>query len=67
MEQRIIDLEIRFMEQQNTIDELDATVCRQAHSIDLLQRELAQLKEIFRSFPPSINRTADEEEPPPHY
>lgn len=67
MELRMVDLEMRFMEQQKTIEELDATVCQQAVIIDTLQREMELIKELCRSFTPSINRTADEEEPPPHY
>jgi len=67
MEERITELEMRFMQQQNTLEELDATVCHQANIIDRLQREVETLKDLCRSFAPSINRTADEEEPPPHY
>lgn len=67
MEQRLTELEMRFMEQQNTIEELDTTVCRQSMIIDRLQREIELLKELCRSFTPSINRTQEEEDPPPHY
>lgn len=67
MERRITDLEMRFMQQQNILEDLDATVCQQALTIDRLQRELALIKDLCRTFTPSINRTPDEEEPPPHY
>lgn len=67
MEERITELELRFMHQENTITELNETVCRQEVAIARLERELGLLREQFSSLSPSINRTADEEEPPPHY
>ena len=67
MNERLTELEMKFMQQQNTLEELDAVLCHQAAVIDRLQREVETLKELCRSFVPSINRTAAEEEPPPHY
>jgi SlyX protein len=67
MEERITELELRFMHQENTINELNETVCRQELAIARLERELARMQEQFLTMSPSINRTADEEEPPPHY
>ena len=67
MEERITELELRFMHQEKTIGELNETVCRQEVAIARLERELGRIQEQFSSMSPSINRTADEEEPPPHY
>ncbi|MBL0224100.1 MAG: SlyX family protein [Geobacteraceae bacterium] len=67
MEERITELELRFMHQEQTINELNETVCRQERAIALLERELGRMREQFMMISPSINRTADEEEPPPHY
>jgi SlyX protein len=67
MEERITELELRFMHQEQTINELNETVCRQELSISRLERELSRMREQFLMLSPSINRTADEEEPPPHY
>ncbi len=67
MEDRITGLEIRFMDQQNTIEELNSIVTRQELVIERLERDVALLAELCRTLSPSINRTADEEEPPPHY
>ena len=67
MEERITELELRFMHQENTISELNETVCRQEVAIARLERELGRMREQFSSLTPSINRTSDEEEPPPHY
>lgn len=67
MEERITELELRFMHQEKTITELNETVCRQELAIARLERELGLMREQFLLLSPSINRTADEEEPPPHY
>jgi len=67
MEERITELELRFMHQEQTINELNETVCRQEKAIARLERELCGMREQFLTMSPSINRTADEEEPPPHY
>jgi len=67
MDERITELELRFMHQEKTINELNETVCRQELAIARLERELGLMREQFLLLSPSINRTADEEEPPPHY
>jgi SlyX protein len=67
MEERITELELRFMHQEMTINELNETVCRQELAIARLERELGRMREQFSSLSPSINRTSDEEVPPPHY
>jgi SlyX protein len=67
MEERITELEVRFMHQEQTISDLNETVCRQELAIERLERELGRMREQFLTMSPSINRTADEEEPPPHY
>jgi SlyX protein len=67
MEERITELELRFMHQEKTINDLNETVCRQELAIARLERELGRMREQFLTLSPSINRTSDEEEPPPHY
>ena len=67
MEERLTELELRFMHQEQTINDLNETVCRQERAIERLERELGRMREQFMTISPSINRTADEEEPPPHY
>lgn len=67
MEQRIIELETRYMLQEHTISELNGVVCRQEQAIERLERELILMRRQFQQLAPSINRTPDEEEPPPHY
>jgi SlyX protein len=66
MRERITDLELRFMHQENTIQELNDTVYRQEQSIMRIERELSLLREQMSIMSPSAIGDA-EEEPPPHY
>lgn len=67
MNERLTDLEIRFMHQERTIQELNEIVCRQELIIERLERDLRQMQEQLKQILPSLNRSAEEEEPPPHY
>jgi uncharacterized coiled-coil protein SlyX len=67
MEERINELELRFMQQERTIQDLDEIVCRQEQILEYLQREFATLKQQFLVMSPSVSRDPDQEEPPPHY
>ena len=67
MEERINELEMHYMQQEVTIQELNEIVCRQELIIGQLLREFAALKEQFLVMSPSVSQTADQEEPPPHY
>jgi len=65
--ERMTELELRFMQQEHSIQELNDTVYRQERAIERLEREQSLIREQLRLLAPSINRSADEEEPPPHY
>ena len=67
MEDRITELEIRFMQHEHTIHELNDTVVRQELAIERLQRELSLLREQIVTIDPSSSREPDEDERPPHY
>lgn len=67
MDERITDLEVRFMHQERAIQELSDTVYRQQQLIERHERELLLLREQLRLVAPSLTRTGAEEEPPPHY
>lgn len=66
MEERINELEMRYMQQEITIGELNDIVCRQELVLERLQRDFAALKEQMLSMSPSESRDA-EQEVPPHY
>jgi uncharacterized coiled-coil protein SlyX len=66
MEERIDELELRYMHHERTIQELSEIVSRQQNSIDLLRREITLIKEQSLLMDPSAVRDADQEKPP-HY
>lgn len=67
MEERINELELRFMQQEHIIQELNDTVFRQEQMLLRLERRLNRLSEQFISFDPALIRDLSEEESPPHY
>ncbi|HXE96588.1 MAG TPA: SlyX family protein [Dongiaceae bacterium] len=67
MEQRINELEMLYMQQEATIQELNDIVSRQGLQLEQLRRDFTTLKEQVMAMSPSVSRDADQEEPPPHY
>lgn len=67
MEDRMTELELRFMQQENTIQELNDTVYRHEQSIARLEQQVIILGRQIRTITPSPVCDPDEEEPPPHY
>jgi SlyX protein len=67
MEERINELEMHYMQQEVTIQELNEIVCRQELILEQLRRDFATLKEQLLTMSPSVSRDSDQEEPPPHY
>jgi SlyX protein len=66
MEERLTELEIRAMHQERTIQELNDMVYRQEQALARLQLEVLQLRQQLMTAS-SLNRTEEEETPPPHY
>ncbi len=67
MHNRVTELEIRFTHQERTIQELSDIVFSQQQSIVEMQTGLRQLRDQMQQIAPSVTKTVDEEEPPPHY
>ncbi len=67
MEERLTDLESRYMQQERTIQELLDLVYRQQQSIDRLGREMEEIREQLQIALPSLVEQPEDEEPPPHY
>ena len=67
MDQRINEMEILLMHQENTIQQLNEVVTEQQRMIKKLRTEMQQIKEHLQALDPSVNRLPSEEEPPPHY
>lgn len=61
---RLSDLEIRFAHQESTIAELNEIVMQQWRKIDLLERQLKQLRDEMQNVG---GQREGEEPPPPHY
>ncbi len=67
MEERITELELRFMHQENTIQELNDTVFRQEIAIERIERELTLLRNQLYAIEPGAGGKVDADETPPHY
>jgi SlyX protein len=67
LEERVTELELRFMHQENIIQELNETVYRQELVIGRLERDLSLLSEQLRLSAAASGREPDGDERPPHY
>ncbi len=67
MENRLAELEIRFMEQEATLDSLSEQLYLQQKEIAQLNRQLETLKDRLKSMAQSPVASMAEETPPPHY
>ena len=67
MDDRLTNLELRYMQQELTLQDLSETVYQQELAILQLQRELRQLGEQLKLALPSLTRSPEEEDLPPHY
>ena len=67
LEDKLIDMEIRFAHQQDHIEQLDQVVYRQQQHIDELSGRLENLEKRLKSMMESNILKPEEESPPPHY
>ena len=67
MKDRITELEMRFMQQECTIQELNETVIRQEQCLTRLERQVNLLVAQFRSLEPAAGPGQETQERPPHY
>lgn len=66
MEARIAELEVKLSFCDELLEEVNRTVYRQQQQIDLLQKEIANLREEVKASMPSEPH-APLDETPPHY
>lgn len=64
-ESRLVDLELRYMEQQELVQQLSEVLYAQQRELDLLKAEVAFLKKKLESEPGLVD--ARQQERPPHY
>ncbi|HEX9023738.1 MAG TPA: SlyX family protein [Geobacteraceae bacterium] len=67
MNERITDIEMHLMHQENTIQQLNDVVTRQQAMIEELQVNVKLIMQQLRTICPSTVRDAEDEELPPHY
>ena len=65
-EKRLMDLEIKSSYQEDLLDQLNQVIVRQQQEIDLLIREVVQLRRQMPDSPGPAFRAASDELPP-HY
>ena len=66
VEQRLIDLEIKTTFTEDLVDHLNQRIIQQQKQIDLLMREIAQLRQQAPANDPAETRSM-RDELPPHY
>ena len=66
MEERIVELELRFTEQQRLLQELSDVVYAQAQSLERLEHELAAMGQKVAAMEPGLV-DANVMERPPHF
>ncbi len=64
-EQRLVELEIRFTEQQHLLGELSDVLYAQQRTIERLQSEVHSLQQKLEGDPGLVD--ANRQEKPPHY
>lgn len=67
MQDRLTELEIKFMQQEQTLEALSEQVYLQQKEITLLNRQIHVLQDRLKSMSASPIASVAEETPPPHY
>ena len=67
MEDKLIDLEIRFTHQENHIEELDKVIYQQQKTIDSITQRLTNLERRLKTATENNILSQSDEVPPPHY
>ncbi|WP_020396563.1 SlyX family protein [Thiolinea disciformis] len=67
MEQRLTELEMKFMEQEQSLEALSQQVYLQQREIYRLEQTVSQLNDRLKAMAVSPLASHAEETPPPHY
>ena len=67
MNETLIDLQTRAAFQEDTIEQLSRIVANQQQTLDAVQRELRQLRELVFDLKRNLPEADAQEAPPPHY
>ena len=66
-EQRIESLELKLMDVENTVQELNEVILRQYHDIERLQLQQVELMNRMQNTPEGAATPTAQDERPPHY
>ena len=66
-EQRIESLELKLMDVENTVQELNEVILRQYHDIERLQLQQVELMNRMQNTPEGAATPTAQDELPPHY
>ena len=66
-EQRIESLELKLMDVENTVQELNEVILRQYHDIERLQLQQVELMNRIQNTPEGAATPTAQDELPPHY
>ncbi|HPY42326.1 MAG: SlyX family protein [Thiolinea sp.] len=67
MQDRLTELEIKFMQQEQTLESLSEQVYLQQKEIFKLTQQMQMLADRLKTLPVSAVASQAEETPPPHY
>lgn len=67
LEARITELETRYTLQQDTLEQLSDVVWRQQQTIETLMKRIEALEARLRTITESMEESAIDDGPPPHY
>ena len=67
LDDKLVDMEIRFAHQQDHIEQLDRVIYQQQQTIDALAERLGQIEKRLKSATEANILKPEEESPPPHY
>jgi SlyX protein len=65
LEQRVVELELKFMEQSELLQQLNEALVSQQRELDFARRALEQLAKKVEVLPGQVDASANEK--PPHY
>jgi len=67
LENRLIDLEARLAHHERMAEELSTVMFEQGRTIDLLTAQVRRLRERLADLEAGVERSPQDDRPPPHY
>lgn len=67
IESRLVDLEARLAHHERMAEELSTVMFEQGRTIDLLTAQVRRLRERLADLEAGVERSPQDDRPPPHY